>query len=80
LQEFDGERQRRAGRDDAPWPYAGEGEGDAERDEEDEVLEQLGEGGVAGGEGEVPAVREVGAAGAQSKIENGGRGERGGRP
>jgi len=80
LQEFDGERQQPAGDDDAPWPQAGEGEGDAERDEEDEVLEQLGEGGVAGGEGEVPAVGEVGAAGAQRKIENGGCGERGGRP
>ena len=80
LQEFDGERQRRAGHDDAPWPHAGEGEGDAERDEEEQVLDQFREGGVAGGEGEVPAAGQVGAAGAQGKIENGGCGERSGRP
>ena len=77
LQELHREGEHRAGGDDAHGLHPGEGERDAERDEQDEVGDQLGEGGVAGSQIEGPAWRdgaEAGMEGSYADPEGSGRG------
>ena len=78
LQKLDGRRQSRPDRDRAQRRHAGEHERGAEGDEEQEVLDELGEGGVAGGEGERPSGRELGARGVEGGDEDAEGGERDG--
>src|SRR5205085_8994964 len=70
LQELDGDREACADRDRAQRPHAGEHERNAERDEEQQILDELSEGGVARSEGERPPRRELGARGVEGGDED----------